>query len=163
MLVFLQNGNKITYKYSPESGTLKDFRIESDSEQKIDPFINGEIKFLVSDDSNDPAERSLESVEKLDGGVIYHWIYIKGNERIPYSISITQRFNSLLIDIEVDSEEVGELNLGHLKSNKPVKLVRVPMLTYGVPDPQVVCSGDLFVFALIDHYYTHASMLFAVN
>ena len=160
---FKQNGNKITYKYSPESGTLKDFRIESDSEQKIDPFINGEIKFLVSYDSNDPAERSLESVEKLDGGVIYHWIYIKGNVRIPYSILITQRFNSLLIDIEVDSEEVGELNLGHLKSNKPVKLVRVPMLTYGVPDPQVVCSGDLFVFALIDHYYTHASMLFAVN
>lgn len=160
---FLQNGNKIIYKYSPDSGTLKDFRIEYDSEHKIDPFIDGDIKFLVSDESNDFAERSLESVEKLDGGVVYHWNYVKGDMKIPYSISITNHFNSLIIDIEVDSENVGELNLGHLKSNKPVKLVRVPMLTYGVPDPQVVCTGDLFVFALIDHYYTNASMLFAVN
>ncbi len=162
---FLQNGNKITYTYSPESGTLRDFRIESDSGQKIDPFINGDIEFVTSEsnDTNDFDERSLDSVEKLDGGVVYHWNYIKGKRKIPYSISIAIRYNSLIIDIGVQSEQAGELNLGHLKSNKPVKLVRVPMLTYGVPDPQVVCSGNLFVFALIDHYYTHASMLFARN
>lgn len=160
---FLQNGNKITYKYSPDSGTLKDFLIVSDSEQKIDPFIDGDIKFLVSDDSNNFAERSLKSMEKLEGGAIYNWIYTNGDMKIPYSFTITSRYNSLLIDIEVDSDNVGELNLGYLKSNNPVKLVRVPMLTYGVPDPQVVCTGDLFVFAIIDHYHTHASMLFAVN
>ncbi len=162
---FIQNEKKITYSYSPESGTLNDFRIVSDSGQKIDPFANGDIEFvaLESNDINGFDKRLLDSVEKLDEGVVYHWNYIKGELLIPYSISIAIRYNSLIIDIAVQSEQAGELNLGHLKSNQSVKLVRVPMLTYGGPDPQVVCSGDLFIFALIDHYYTHASMLFARN
>jgi hypothetical protein len=162
---FVQNEKNITYSYSPESGTLEDIRIESDSGQKIEPFINGDIKFeaLESNDINGFDKRLLDSVEKLDGGIVYHWNYIKGELKIPYSIALAIRYNSLIIDIAVQAEQAGELNLGHLKSNKSVKLVRVPMLTYGGPDPQVVCSGDLFIFALIDHYYTHASMLFARN
>ena len=162
---FVQNEKNITYSYSPESGTLKDIRIASDSGQKIEPFINGDIAFvtLESNDTNGFERRALDSVEKLNGGVLYHWNYIKGNLKIPYSIAMAARYNSLIIDIVIQAEQAVELNFGHLKSNKPVKLVRVPMLSYGGPDPQVVCSGDLFIFALIDHYYTHASMLFARN
>ena len=37
------------------------------------------------------------------------------------------------------------------------------MLTYGLPDPQAVCSAGVFVFALLDHYRSHASTLYAVN
>jgi hypothetical protein len=162
---FEQNGEHITYSYSPESGNLSDFHIVSDSGEEIDPFIDGDIEFITlgSEDKIEIVEHVLESIEKSGERIIYHWNYINGIFKIPYTIALAIRYNSLIIDIAVQSEKAGGLHLGHLKSNKPVKLIRIPMLTYGVPDPQVVCSGDLFIFALIDHYYTHASMLFAQN
>jgi hypothetical protein len=162
---FAQNKERITYMYLPQNGTLGDFQIESASGQNIEPFINGDIEFvgLELNDTTSITERILDHIEESEGGVIYHWNFRKGKLKIPYTISIAGRYNSLIIDIAVQSEKADGLRLGYLKSNYPVKLVRVPMLTYGVPDPQVVCSGDLFVFALLDHYYTHASMLYARN
>jgi hypothetical protein len=162
---FEQNNQKVTYTYFPRSGTLNDIHISSNSGQYIEPFIDGDIDFIGLESKNiaEKGERMLKSIEKKETGIVYNWNYHRGTLLIPYSISLANRYNSLIIDIVVQKEQSNGLNLGHLKSNKPVKLIRVPMLTYGVPDPMVVSSGDLFVFALIDHYRTHASALFAHN
>jgi hypothetical protein len=148
--------SQIHFEYQPLTGTLADFKITS-SDATIQPFVGGDLQFSAT------GERVLKKVWQADGWTHFDW-ELSGADPVSYRISLLPRNNSLLIDLVVAApNQATGLELGILESSTPCKLVRVPMLTYGLPDPQVVCAGPLFVFALLDHYRSHASALFARN
>lgn len=146
-------GAPLHFEYQPQTGTLADFKITR-SGATIQPFVGGDLQFSAT------GERRLKQVSQSGDWTHFDW-ELTGANPVTYRISISPRHNSLLIDLVAD-QAIG-LDLGYLESSVACKLVRVPMLTYGLPDPQVVCTGPLFVFALLDHYRSHASALFARN
>ncbi|MBN1348657.1 hypothetical protein JXJ21_04545 [candidate division KSB1 bacterium] len=156
---------QITFIYAPDSGTLSDFTVQTSDGMAIQPFVGGDIEFPIKIDENAKTERrKLIRVTQESGKVLYNWSVSDGKSEIGYVIALSARYQSLLIDVRVENSEWATgLNLGHLKSSENCKLVRVPFLTYGMPDPCVVCSGDVFILALLDHYRSHASALFAQN
>jgi hypothetical protein len=156
------DGLKTVFSYQPKSGTLDDFYVRTPAGERITPFVKGDIDFVNEQEGS--GDRKLVRIEQNNNRVIYHWLFSSGKSQISYQIALQAKHNSLLIDVSVaNSENISGMQLGYLQSSAKSKLVRIPMLTYGLPDPQVVCSGAVFVFALLDHYRSHASTLYARN
>jgi hypothetical protein len=151
LFIYKDNSSEYIYKVTPEKGLLAGLTVEHNG--KIIPVAD-DGGILFSDGSKakwNIREKSLSNdtlkiLAEADG--------------IDFSFSFTIKQKSLIMMIrELDSTgHVKEVNLGSINAGKESKKTIIPFLSFGNGrTPFITSTSNLFLFKMVDWYYTDAS------
>ncbi|MDY0165020.1 MAG: hypothetical protein RBS80_00665 [Thermoguttaceae bacterium] len=160
----------LVYRYRPSTGTLGDVTAEWVGRGgAFQPMADGGLHFAVGrgEEVVPPDAIELVSVQRQGGTVESVWRCRVGDRSVEAKTSLRLWQKSLVVDVQCLGGEVGEFRIGRAAGVENPRLVTLPYLTGEAQRPAVLVLGPvdrpLFVFAIVDHYRSNASSLWAVN
>jgi len=169
-LVYEGADEKVTYRYTPLTGTLDDVeatweRGEASENCRLaaegGPLVElGGRRFLPASPG---VRRTRVSLERDENSVRTVWRCEAGGAATEYALSLSVRGKSLLVEIEGTDEALTGFSPGHFESAAEARFVPVPYWSWGVwdygRDGGVVVTDHLFVSGYPDWYRSRASGL----
>lgn len=181
----------VTYVYTPETGTLSDLRVELPGGRSCTPLREGGPAAYYGDSllgAEAPQLRRRLLACSTEGlTVTTQWELSRPSAgedpSLRYTLALTVKQKSLLLDFSSDDPRVADLRLGYFQGEKPCKLIEVPYLTFSMmqewlghlwstpelaqregtraPSPQIIYCDGYFVSAFVDWYRSEASALYS--
>ncbi|MDZ7618134.1 MAG: hypothetical protein U1E05_14105, partial [Patescibacteria group bacterium] len=161
---------ELVYRYRPQTGTLGDVTAEWVGRgEAFRPMAGGGVYFAVDQGEKAAAPELVEpaGVHREGETVVSAWRCRVGdrNVEVRYTFRLWQK--SLIVDVQCLGGDVGEVRFGWAEGVENPRLVTLPFLAGEAQRPAVLAAGPpdrpLFVFAIMDHYRSNASSLFAEN
>jgi hypothetical protein len=160
----------LTYRYRPSAGSLGDVRACWEGlTPEFQPMDTGGV--WLTDKENTPAvapeKTELVRCRRVGDTVESTWRVRAGAAvaEVTYTLRLWQK--SLVVDVRCLGGAVGEVRFGRALGVQNPRLVTLPYLTGGAQRPAVLVMGPAekgcFLFGLVDHCRSNASMLTAVN
>jgi hypothetical protein len=160
---------ELIYRYRPNTGTLGDISAQwGENGLVLRPMDQGGIRFWADNDiCVAPETIALVRCER-DGDVVEStWLCSLGERKaeVTYRFRLWQK--SLVIDVQADTNQIGELQLGRVLGSAQPRLVTLPFLTGAAQRPAILVSGPesspLFVSNFVDHCRSNSSELWFAN
>ena len=146
----------VVYDYRPEKGGLGELTARVNAGANFKPLMGGGVRFADTP-ANTVAEGELVSADLV--GEVVRATFRMGSRRVEYELRLWQK--SLVLDVRCEGGEATELSFGQVSGVSHPRLVTVPYLTYGEPNPRVLISGDaaspVFSSIWFDWYRSSAS------
>jgi hypothetical protein len=160
----------LRYVYRPQSGTLADVRAQWEGRTpEFQPMQEGGVWLVVKEDAPPvaPEKATLVRCRRVGDTVESTWRVQAGpaTAEVTYTLRLWQK--SLVVDVRALGGTVGEVRFGRAVGVENPRLVTLPYLTGGAQRPAVLVMGppekSCFLFGLVDHCRSNASLLTAVN
>lgn len=160
----------LRYAYRPKFGTLADVTAQWEGRTpEFRPMDEGGVWLVVQDDAPPVVPEKAECLRcrRVADAVESTWRVRAGNRsaEVTYTLRLWQK--SLVVDVRCLGGSVGEVRFGRAVGVDNPRLVTLPYLTGGAQRPAVLVMGppekSCFLFGLVDHYRSNASILTAVN
>lgn len=159
----------LTYRYEPKTGTLGDVVAQWDQAAALRPMVDGGVYHFRKEDTPAVAPDRIVQVRcQREGDTVvstWRWTIDDQSAEVTYTLRLWQK--SLIVDVKCLGGLAGEVRVGRAVGLENPRLVTLPYLAGGAQRPAVAVGGaaerPLFVFALVDHCRSNASLLWAVN
>jgi len=160
----------LSYRYRPQAGTLADVTAQWDGlTPAFQPMDAGGVWLVAREDAPPvtPEKATLVRCRRVDDTVESTWRVAAGavSAEVTYTLRLWQK--SLVVDVRCPGGAVGEVRFGRAVGVENPRLVTLPFLTGGAQRPAVLVMGpperSCFLFGLVDHCRSNASLLTAVN
>ena len=160
----------IVFRYTPESGTLGDIRVQAGGHE-FAPCHGGGIQFqfgesFIRADSEDATVSPL-SFRATDRGCKATWQLAHNEYKATYAYELSVKGKSLIIDVTAEGNAATRLDIGGATGLRDPKTVYFPYLTYGNDWPKTVAfqgaESPVFLWSACDYYNSDASELFGAS
>ncbi|MBO7327263.1 MAG: hypothetical protein J6W00_00655 [Lentisphaeria bacterium] len=158
---FSYNGNdaKITYSYTPVSGTLNDLTVTINGES-FQPAVNGGIRAQVGDIKFMPGDKNIKATllkEKFDGKrLVTSWKWqLKGAEYC-FDLNFSIKGKSLAVEVKSDSTNGRAFDPGFTKGTPKPRLFALTYLNNRYDYPRFLATDKYFMSVFCDWYFTNA-------
>jgi len=164
--IFEYKGSDSTlqYLYSPRDGSLSDINVVYNNGTPFLPCDEGGLEMEI-DGALIPVKQARIKVKLLDQNLADNrlttrWRWNVQGEELIFTLSLTIKGKSLIIDYQAEGGKVARLSLGKAQGMPSPKLISVPYLKIQSGGPRVVYSNGIFLLGLIDWYNSEATAFF---
>ena len=161
--------DKLTYTYTPKSGTLSDIRLSFNGKKSFQPALNGGFRFVAPDgklldEKAADLSAKLLNVKQQGDKVVSNWAWsYKGKFLANTTLELTAQGKTLSVRLTGGNGKVHEVRTGVVAGlSDEVILTTLPywvIRSRGVNDPAILYSDKMLLSAVVDIYKSNASAL----
>ena len=161
---FTHNGGgyTLTYRFTPNTGTLNDLRVRYNNSFEFYPaYWGGIYEVMLAGETLRPWDARVAKQflsESNSNGVYtanFRWSY--NGDALDFSVRLWPEQNKLRIVYDAASEKITQFHLDRSEQTPDPKVVELP---YG---HNVLYSNGIFVSGMIDHQASNASLLYPLK
>ena len=154
-------GKRQLYRYTPHNGTFGDIEIIAANGKAFFPAIGGGPEALVGNIRIAPDDASATSVllgAKVEGNSLKtRWRREKGSAGFTYSLNLTLKGKSLVIDVKGDEPVIEYIRPGHTENTPNLRLVPVSYWDSRWGTNVVMVANGVFTTLVMDAYSSEGS------
>ncbi|MBT4816281.1 MAG: hypothetical protein HON70_11310, partial [Lentisphaerae bacterium] len=155
------DGQNVTYAYTPTTGTLSDLTVKLPSDATFQPAAASGPVFTfgdrIADTTSDETIAATLRSQALRGDAVHVvWEYTREGHSQTITYQLRLKGKTLQIDASSEQRNLSRWRFGHAQGVRDPKVIEVPFMLYC---PNVLLTHGLFVTYYSDWYVSNVSML----